>query len=62
MKSAGSTDPQKVKTVLEGTKDFPGVYATYTWSPENHNGFPDRNIVANIANTFRDGCYDAAPR
>ncbi|GJE02769.1 MULTISPECIES: ABC transporter substrate-binding protein [Methylobacterium] len=62
VKSAGSTDPQKVKTVLEGTKDFPGVYATYTWSPENHNGFPDRNIVANIANTFRDGCYDAAPR
>jgi branched-chain amino acid transport system substrate-binding protein len=62
VKSAGSTDPQKVKTVLEGTKDFPGVYASYTWSPENHNGFPDRNIVANIANTFRDGCYDAAPR
>ncbi|WP_407521440.1 ABC transporter substrate-binding protein [Methylobacterium oryzisoli] len=62
VKKAGSTEPQKIKAVLEGTKDFPGVYATYTWSPENHNGFPDRNIVANIANTFRDGCYDAAPR
>ncbi|GJD50563.1 Leu/Ile/Val-binding protein [Methylobacterium crusticola] len=62
VRTAGSTDPQKFKAVLESTRDFPGVYASYAWSPQDHNGFPDRNIVVDVANTFRDGCYDAAPR
>ncbi len=62
MRQAGSTDPQKIKAVLESTRDLPGVYASYSWSPQDHNGFPDKNIVADIAASFRDGCYEAAPR
>jgi len=62
VKAAGSTDPAKFKDVLEKTTDLPGVYATYSWSPTNHNGFPDKNIVVNSANTFKDGSYEAAPR
>ena len=61
VKTNGSTDPQKFKELLEKTKDFPGVYASYTWTPDNHNGFPDKNIVVNTANTFKDGSYDRAP-
>jgi branched-chain amino acid transport system substrate-binding protein len=61
VKTNGSTDPQKFKTLLEGTKDFPGVYASYTWTAQDHNGFPDKNIVVNTANTFKDGSYDRAP-
>ncbi len=61
VKTNGSTDPQKFKELLEKTKDFPGVYASYTWTPDNHNGFPDKNIVVNTANTFKDGSYDQAP-
>ncbi len=62
VKTNGSTDPDKFKTLMEGMKEFPGVYADYTFTPTNHNGFPDKNIVANSANTFKDGSYDAAPR
>ncbi|SFU75885.1 amino acid/amide ABC transporter substrate-binding protein, HAAT family [Methylobacterium sp. 174MFSha1.1] len=62
VKQAGSTDPKKIKAVLEATRDLPGVYASYSWSPQDHNGFPDKNIVADIAASFRDGCYEAAPR
>ncbi|MCF4129645.1 ABC transporter substrate-binding protein [Methylobacterium sp. SyP6R] len=62
VRQAGSTDPQKIKAVLESTRDLPGVYASYSWSPQDHNGFPDKNIVADIAASFRDGCYEAAPR
>ncbi|MGY2049604.1 ABC transporter substrate-binding protein [Methylobacterium sp. JK268] len=62
VKQAGSTDPQKFKAVLESTKDFPGVYASYGWSPQDHNGFPDKNIVVDVASSFRDGCYEAAPK
>jgi branched-chain amino acid transport system substrate-binding protein len=61
VKTAGSTDPMKFKEVLEKTTDLPGVYATYSWSPTNHNGFPDKNIVVNSANTFKDGNYEVAP-
>ena len=62
VKKAGSTEPAKIKAVLEGTRDLPGVYAVYSWSPANHNGFPDQSIVMNRANTFKEGSYESAPR
>ena len=62
IKTNGSADAAKFKTLMESTKDFQGVYATYTWSAEDHNGFPDKNIVVNSANTFKDGSYDRAPQ
>jgi branched-chain amino acid transport system substrate-binding protein len=62
VKTAGSTDGAAIQKVMESTKDFPGVYATYTWGPQQRNGFPDHNIVVNAANSFRDGAYKAAPR
>lgn len=62
VKQAGGTDPAKIQKVLEGTHDFPGVYATYTWTPKQHNGFPDSNMAVNAANTFKDGSFKLAPR
>jgi branched-chain amino acid transport system substrate-binding protein len=62
IKSAGSTDPAAIQKALEATRDFKGVYAPYSWGPEQRNGFPDRNIVINLANTFKDGSYQAAPQ
>jgi branched-chain amino acid transport system substrate-binding protein len=61
VKAAGSTDPTAIQKVLEGTKELPGVYATYSWSARNRNGFPDHNIVMTIAGSFKDGSYTAAP-
>ncbi|MFA4914737.1 MAG: ABC transporter substrate-binding protein [Burkholderiaceae bacterium] len=57
----GSTDPEDIRRVLEATKNFKGVYADYTWSPESHNGFPDQAMVVNLANTFDDGSFQIAP-
>jgi branched-chain amino acid transport system substrate-binding protein len=62
VKQAGGTDPAKIQKVLENTHDYPGVYATYTWSPKVHNGFPDSNMAVNAANTFKDGSFKLAPR
>jgi branched-chain amino acid transport system substrate-binding protein len=62
VKKAGTTEPAKIKAVLEGTADLPGVYAVYSWSPANHNGFPDQSIAMNRANTFKEGSYEPAPR
>ncbi|HEX7811202.1 MAG TPA: ABC transporter substrate-binding protein [Burkholderiales bacterium] len=61
VRTAGSTDPAAIRKALEGTREFPGVYATYSWSPQNRNGFPDHNIVVNVAGSFKDGSYAAAP-
>jgi branched-chain amino acid transport system substrate-binding protein len=62
VKTAGSTDAKAIGKALENTRDFPGVYANYSWSKENRNGFPDHNIVMNVAGTFKDGSFAAAPR
>ncbi|WP_342643125.1 ABC transporter substrate-binding protein [Rhodoligotrophos ferricapiens] len=61
VKTAGSTDGEAVQKALEDTKDLKLVYATYSWGPEDRNGFPDADIVINLANTFRDGGFKAAP-
>lgn len=57
---AGTTDPEEIKKALESTSGLEGVYATYTWSAEDHNGYPDSEIVINLANTFKDGSFQKA--
>ncbi len=62
IKTAGSTDGAAIQKVLENTREFKGVYATYTWSATERNGFPDSNMAVNPANTFKDGSFKLAPR
>ena len=61
VKSAGSTDPAAVQKALDATTKFEGAYGTYSWGPNQKNGFPDHSIVINRAGTFKDGSYGAAP-
>jgi branched-chain amino acid transport system substrate-binding protein len=60
IKTAGSTDPAAIQKVLENTKGFKGVYGTYTWGATQRDGFPDSGMVANVANTFKDGSFKVA--
>jgi branched-chain amino acid transport system substrate-binding protein len=62
VKTTGGTDPAKIQKALEDTREFRGVYATYTWSAKERNGFPDSNMAVNAANTFKDGSFKLAPR
>jgi branched-chain amino acid transport system substrate-binding protein len=62
IKTAGSTDAAALQKVLENTRDYKGVYATYTWTATERNGFPDSNMAVNPANTFKDGSFRLAPR
>ena len=61
-KTAGSFDPAAIQKALENTKEFRGVYTTYSWSATERNGFPDSNMAMNVANTFKDGSFKLAPR
>ena len=60
IKTAGSTDPAAIQKALEGTRDFKGVYGTYSWGPNKRDGFPDSGMAPNIANTFKDGSFRLA--
>ena len=62
IKTAGSTDGAAIQKVLENTREYRGVYATYTWTATERNGFPDSNMAVNPANTFKDGSFKLAPR
>jgi branched-chain amino acid transport system substrate-binding protein len=43
------------------TKGWPGVYGTVTWTPEQHNGFPDIEVVMCEVNSLKDGAFNLAP-
>jgi branched-chain amino acid transport system substrate-binding protein len=58
---AGSTDGQAFAKALESTTGLEGVYATYSWGPGQHNGFPDGEMVIEIANSLKDGSWQPAP-
>jgi len=60
--TAGGTDPAALQKALENTRDLKGAYASYSWSPQDRNGFPDDDITVNIANTLKDGSFKPAPR
>lgn len=40
---------------------WPGVYGTITWTPQQHNGFPDGEVVMCEVNSLRDGAFNLAP-
>jgi branched-chain amino acid transport system substrate-binding protein len=42
-------------------KGWPGVYGTVTWTPEQHNGFPDSEVVMCEVNSLKDGAFNLAP-
>jgi branched-chain amino acid transport system substrate-binding protein len=60
VKTAGGTDPAAIQKALENTRELRGVFATYSWSPTDRNGFPDGDMVPNVANTLRDGAFKLA--
>jgi branched-chain amino acid transport system substrate-binding protein len=60
IKAAGST-PEQITAHWNSTKAWPGVYGDITWTAEQHNGFPDNEVVMCEANSFRDGAFNLAP-
>lgn len=61
IEEAGSTDPKAMRKALEQTSKLPGVFGTYSWSPQDRNGFPTQGVVMNEASSFKDGIFELAP-
>jgi branched-chain amino acid transport system substrate-binding protein len=60
MKSVG-TEPEKIVGYLDKLKDFPGVYGDIAFTAENHNGYPDSEVVMVEANSLKEGAFNLAP-
>jgi branched-chain amino acid transport system substrate-binding protein len=59
-KNAGSK-PEDIVKYMNQVKDWPGVYGTVTWTPQQHNGFPDSEVVMCEVNSLKDGAFNLAP-
>src|SRR5271154_1509690 len=60
MKAVGP-EPDKVLGYLNQLKGFPGVYGDITFTPDQHNGYPDTEVVMVEANSLKDGAFNLAP-
>ncbi len=60
MKNVGP-EPDKVLGYLNQLKGFPGVYGDITFTPDQHNGYPDSEVVMVEANSLKDGAFNLAP-
>jgi len=60
MKAVG-TEPQQIVGYLNKLNGFPGVYGDITFSPDQHNGYPDEEVVMVEANSLKDGAFNLAP-
>jgi branched-chain amino acid transport system substrate-binding protein len=60
MKAVG-TEPEQIVSYLNKLKGFPGVYGDITFGPDQHNGYPDEEVVMVEANSLKDGAFNLAP-
>ncbi len=60
IKNAGS-EPEKIVAYWNQLKNFGGVYGDISFTPDQHNGYPDRQIVMVEANSLKEGAFNLAP-
>jgi branched-chain amino acid transport system substrate-binding protein len=58
---SGGTTPDAIIGYLNTVTNYPGLFANYSWGPEQHNGFPTAEIVMSEANSQTNGAYRLAP-
>jgi branched-chain amino acid transport system substrate-binding protein len=57
----GSTDADKIIAYFNTVKQYPGLFGDYTFTPQDHNGYPTEEVVMSAANSQRDGAFALAP-
>src|ERR1700744_774745 len=57
----GGIEPQKMTDAFNKMKAYPGVYGDITYTPDQHDGYPDDEIVMVEANSLKNGAFNLAP-
>ncbi|HET6608752.1 MAG TPA: ABC transporter substrate-binding protein [Rhodopila sp.] len=61
VEETNSTTSEAIIGYWNTLSSFPGLYADYSWSKTQHNGFPTNEIVMSEANSQTNGAYRLAP-
>jgi len=59
--TTGSTGNEAIIKHWNGLKAWPGYYGDYTYTPEDHNGYPGKDVVMSDASSGRNGAFALAP-
>jgi branched-chain amino acid transport system substrate-binding protein len=60
VKNVGDS-PKAITDYWNKLTNWPGVYASLTYTPDQHNGLPDTEVVMCQANSLKDGAFNIAP-
>ena len=58
---AGGGTSDSIVAYWNGLKAYPGVFGDYTYSPTEHNGYPQNDVVMSRADSQKDGAFMLAP-
>ena len=61
VENTGSTAPDDIIKYWNSLNKYPGYFGDYTFTPEQHNGYPTADIVMSEAASARDGAFNLAP-
>ncbi|ORE90905.1 ABC transporter substrate-binding protein [Acuticoccus yangtzensis] len=61
VRETGTTDPKDIIGYWNAQADYPGLFASYTFSPDQHNGLSPEDLVMSEANSQKYGAYKLAP-
>ena len=57
----GGSTPDQIIGAWNKTTGYPGVYGDYTFSAQDHNGYPQGDVVMSRGNSQKDGAFALAP-
>jgi branched-chain amino acid transport system substrate-binding protein len=59
--ATGSSSSDAIIGNWNSLRNYPGIFGTYSWTPEQHNGYPTSEVVMSQANSQKDGAFKLAP-
>jgi branched-chain amino acid transport system substrate-binding protein len=57
----GATTNDAIVKHWNGLTKYPGMFGTYSFTPQEHNGYPTDEVVMSAANSGKDGSFKLAP-
>lgn len=57
----GSSEPADIIGYWNKLKNYPGLFGDFSFTPEQHNGYPTNDVVMSKANSSRMGAFQLAP-
>ena len=57
----GSTEAADIVGYWNTVKNYPGLFGNFSYTAENHNGYPTEDVVMSKANSSRMGAFELAP-